>query len=382
MRLAVIADTHIDQHSRLGECERLLDCIHAECERRKVDGIIHTGDVFERKSTPLERRVAASWVQRMAGIAPFVIVKGNHDADEDLPLLARLESDFPIIVVETVAVVEIAGAQIACMGWPRKSALLAAAGIDSREGGAEVATEALRNVLRGLGEEMRAGPPGPRLLAMHAMVRDSVTSTGQPLVGCDFEIGLEDLALVDAHAYLLGHVHKHQAWRIGSAPCIYPGSSRRSNFGELEDKGFVILDFADDGTLLSWEFVELPATPMHHVDDEWRDGEWLAGAHGLPESCVGTEIRFRYRVRGDQRAAARAAAERWRADWLAEGAITVKLDEQVILEQRTRADVVPAQAPLADKVAAYWAAKKIDPGERRAQLLGKLAQVEEVVRAA
>lgn len=381
MRIAVIADSHYDQHKRFEECIRLHNWIADDCARRGIDLFIHTGDLYERKSTPLERLAAAAWAQKMADQAPGVFVRGNHDALDDLPLLAQLDTANPITVVETAAVVEVAGALVACVAWPRKAELLAASGLDSHEASEGVAADLIRNVLRGLGDEM-ADHDGPKLLAMHAMVRDSVTSTGQPLVGCDFEIGIEDLALARADAYLLGHVHMRQHWLIGTAPCIYPGSPRRTNFGELEAKGYVLLDFDDAGKLVAWEFIEVPATPMLHVDDEWRDGEWLAGAHGLPSTCAGAELRFRYRVPGDQRAAARAAAEKWRDDWMAEGAVSVKLDEQVILEQRTRADAIPPQAPLAEKVAAYWTAKRFEPGERRDALIAKLRLIEEARHAA
>jgi exonuclease SbcD len=109
-------------------------------------------------------------------------------------------------------------------------------------------------------------------------VRGSVTSTGQPLVGCDLEVGLEDLALVQADAYLLGHIHKGQAWEIAGAPCVYPGSPRRTSFGESEAKGYTIVTV--EGHAATTEFVELPTTPMLHFSGLWRDGAMqLEGSH-------------------------------------------------------------------------------------------------------
>jgi len=374
MKVAIIADSHFDQTKRFEETIRLHDWIAEDCRRRGIDLFEHAGDVFERKSTELERLAAFSWFQKMADLAPGVVVRGNHDKLDELPALAKLDGH-PITVVEEAAVVEIAGALIACVAWPRKSALLAATGSDSHEGSEQLAAEAIRNVLRGLGDEMR-GHDGPTMLLAHAMVRDSVTSTGQPLVGCDMEIGLEDLALVGASAYFLGHIHMSQHWLIAGAPCWYPGSPRRTAFGELEAKGYLLATW-EGARLVSVEFIEAPATPMILVDDEWSADEWRAGAHGLPDSCAGAEIRFRYRVASDQRDAAHAAAERCRADWLAEGAICVQVEEQVRLEQRTRADAIPVHATLTEKLEAYWAAKQFDPADRRSALLSKLRQIEE-----
>jgi DNA repair exonuclease SbcCD nuclease subunit len=375
MRVAVVADSHFDQHKRFEECIRMHDWIADDCARRGIDLFIHTGDVYERKSTPLERLAASAWFQKMAALAPGVVIRGNHDAIDDLPLLAKLETDYAITVVETAAVVEIGPALIACVAWPRKAALLAATGTDSHEGGEAFAAESLRNVLRGLGDEL-AAHQGPTMLAMHAMVRDSVTSTGQPLVGCDLEIGLEDLALARAGAYFLGHIHKQQAWRIGAAPCIYPGSPRRTNFGELEDKGYVVAEFSDAGALLSWDFVEVPATPMMHIEATWN-AETASLSTEDDVDCRGAEVRLRYTTPNDCRQAARGDAERRRIELLDDGAVQVQLEECVQLEQRTRADAIPANVPLTDKVQAYWAVKAFEPGDRRAALLAKLQTIEE-----
>ncbi|MGL4808981.1 MAG: metallophosphoesterase family protein [Giesbergeria sp.] len=389
MKVAIIADSHWEEAKRFEECKRLHAWIAEDAKRRGVDLVLHSGDLFEKQSNPRERLAAFSWVQAMAEIAPFVIVRGNHDAVDDLQALALLDSYHPIFVVEKYAVVEVAGALVACVAWPRKASLLAATGAESHGEGEELAAEALRNLFLGIGQELRDAEPGtPTMLLMHAMVRDSVTSTGQPLVGCELEVGLDDLALVGAGAYFLGHVHKGQSWNIAGAWCGYPGSPRRKDFGELEPKGYVVATF-EGGVCVDVEFVEVPATPMVHVDDEWaadpdRGGEpgWLAGAHGLPASCAGCELRFRYRVANDQRVPARAAAEKWRAEWLAEGAISVQLEEVVHIEQRTRADAIAADATLEEKVAAYWKAKGFEPGERLSMLTDKLGQLKEAVHAA
>ncbi len=382
MKVAVIADTHVDQQKRFEETKRLLAWQAADARARGCTSTLHCGDVYERKSTPLERECASGWCQAVTEYGPLVIVRGNHDAVDDLPLLAKLESTWPITVVETAAIVELNGLTVAAVAWPRKAALLAATGSDAHEASEALAAEALRNVLRGLGAEL-ATEKGPTALVMHAMIRDSVTSTGQPLVGCEFEIGIDDLALVGADAYFVGHVHKKQHWQIGEyAPCIYPGSPRRTNFGELEAKGYVVAEWDDvTGALVGWEFVEMPATKMMHIEAEWRaDTASLWTEDDV--DCRGAEVRLRYMVPSDQREAARAEAAKKRDELLDDGALSVQVEERVILEQRTRADAIPAKATLAEKMQAYWAAKHFEPGDRRAALLAKLQTIEESSHAA
>lgn len=375
MKVAVIADSHWDEHSRFAECERLHDAIALDAEQRGVRLVLHAGDVFERKSTPLEREKAFAWFQRMANLAPVFVVRGNHDALDDLPLLERLEAKHGITVVQEARVIHCGGVHVACVAWPRKATLLAAFGSQSLEAGEASAADALRSVFRGLGAQL-ADEPGARLLLMHAMVRGSVTSTGQPLVGCDLEIGLEDLALLDAHAYLLGHIHRSQTWNIGNAPVIYPGSPRRTAFGESEAKGYTLLTI--EGESVTAEFIELPATPMIHVSAAWQAGGFLTDDDQL---VTGAEVRFRYTVASDAREAAAGSAEQIRQAWLNAGAMLVKVEPIVITEQRARAPELAKAVTLDEKLAALWSAKNFEPGDRRVALLDKVHQLEELAHA-
>jgi len=378
MRVAVIADSHFDEHSRFEETIRLHAWIAEDLRVRGVDAVIHTGDVYERKSTPLERQAVASWVRQIADFAPMLIIRGNHDAVDDLPLLARLSTKHPVTVEQEAGVHAVGGVAVAALSWPRKAALLAASGADGKEVGEAIAGDALRSVLRGLGEQL--GMVGPRLFAAHAMVRGSVTSTGQPLVGCDMELGLEDLALVRADAYALGHIHKGQRWDIDGAPVVYPGSPRRTAFGELEPKGYTLLEWTDALAVLE-TFVPVPATEMIQVEATWTDGGF-DGDYKLAAEHEGAEVRFRYRVASDKRDAAKSAAAAWKEELLGFGVASVKVEEVVATEQRARSPEVAAARTLEGKLDAYWASKGFDPAKRRDALLAKAHALEEASHAA
>lgn len=458
LRVAVIADSHFDEGSRFEECVRLHEWIARDVASRGVDVIVHAGDIFERKSTPAERRAVAEWLGCCADIAPVLIVRGNHDAVGDLAIFARLRTKHPVIVEEACGVHVLenracpgcgrlqriegegeagqggvrrcvddgAGAgcgrewrrravAVGAFAWPRKAELLARlraqeARARSRQDTDAVAGEALRLVLQMVGEQL-AAHNGPRLLLAHAMVRGSATSTGQPLVGCDIELGLEDLGLARADLVAIGHVHKGQDWQWAGAPVVYPGSPRRTAFGEVEPKGYVLASFEElDGELAadapadgrrwrlgSWERIEVPATPMLLLEGE-LDGSSLAfgppGARGasLAEGglamagagVAGAEVRLRYAVAGDQREAGRRAAAEVRNRLLEEGAVDVKLEEVVRPSARARAPEIARAVSLPDKLRAFWRARGTTPdAEREARLFSKLAQVEsEVAHAA
>jgi DNA repair exonuclease SbcCD nuclease subunit len=178
------------------------------------------------------------------------------------------------------------------------------------------------------------------------------------------ELGLEDLALAGASLVAIGHIHRGQDWTWDGVPIVYPGSPRRTAFGELEPKGYVIATFAGP-RLVSWERVAVPATPMVLLDDEWSGGEWLAGRHSVDDDVRGAEVRVRYRVAADERDAARAGAERLRADLLARGAVSVKLEERVRATTRARAPEVAEARTLPEQLRAFWAARNIEVSPAR-----------------
>lgn len=374
MKIAIIADSHFDERSRFDECVRVHQWIANDASNRGCSAWLHTGDVYERRSTPAERQAAISWVERMQeSVGSGVIVRGNHDAPIDLWPFGRLETDdmqHTVQAVEEARVVDLNGVRIQCLPWPNRANLLG----NSREQSEQNISNALRDILRGL-----SLPRGetPRILLSHAMVRGSVTSTGQPLVGCDCEIGLEDLALCESDFYALGHIHAHQHWIADGSPVVYPGSPRRTAFGEVEPKGYVVVEF-DGPNLVNWEFVETPCAPMLLVEGEWypaagapTSGVFIYSQLADDVSCA--DIRLRYSVTQEHRQSARAEALAMRDKLLSNGALSVKLEELVSVDTRARAPEIATARTLDDQLNVYWSSQ-VDPPDidQRARLLAKL----------
>jgi len=394
-RVALIGDSHFDEApgGRFAECMRLHDWIAEDLATRDVDLVVHSGDLFERRSTPRERAAAADWLRDVAEVAPVVLVRGNHDAVGDLSIFGRLRTRHPILVEEAAGVHQVAGINVACLAWPRKAELLARMEGAGKEAGEQAAADALRNVIRGLGAQMDE-LEGPRLLLAHAMVRASRVSTGQPLVGCDLEVGLEDIALARADAYLLGHIHLAQDWTVDvddlDAPVIYPGSPRRTAFGETEEKGYVLLELGGQG-VETWSRVPTPATPMLLIEGELVDEDCPESGESFramrvsnnPSSVTGAEIRLRYTVDADEREQAKHEADAWRKSWLGRGAADVKVDPIVRSSTRARVPEITRATSLADKLRTLWKARGEEPAEARGhRLITKAHELEREVRDA
>ncbi len=392
IRIAALADNQRDPNSRVEEHDRVMDFIADECERRDVHLVLHAGDWTERRSTHEDRDYLFHWVQRIAADRPLVTCEGNHEEPEFCQELALVHTINPVHVATTPRMVHGQKASTAMLPWARRGALLAwakAHGLETtREDLNQRTSEFMRDVLRGFATQWPEGIP--RILMAHMIPTGYVTGPDQPpMVGCDFELSVEDLALADADVVVLGHGHRPCEWEFTAAdgrvvPVIMCGSPRRTAYskGEQEPKGFVVLEF-DGRRLVGWERVPTPATPMVLVEARW-DAErgslvFEAGAHWYADTLRGAEARLRYTVDADHRDAARAytaalvteALEKW-------GALEVKLEEQVRPTVRARAPQIAEAVGLDAKLRSMWTVTDPEMGDdRRERLLAKVGEVQE-----
>ena len=397
-----LGDSHFWEGSpRFAECLRIHRWIAEWIAEHKPDLVVHGGDIYERNSDPDARNSGNDWAISVADEAPLLIVRGNHDAPRDLLGYEKLRAKHRIRVVESAGVKHLrtdsgTAIAIAAMAWPRREYVAALCGLSGKETVEQTAQALLRQALTGLGSELREHWSGvPKLFVGHVMVRGSQTSVGSELVGTDMELGLDDLGLVGADAYHLSHVHMHQAFSVGGAPALYPGAPFRSTFGEIEPKGFVVYHH-DGKRITGWEFIETPATPQVLVYAEWSDvtvgtgGEpepagfgWQDLQHETPgEWARGAEVRFRYAVEYDQRAAAKNAERSYVAQLREAGAVSIKVEDRVVQRTRARAPEIGHARTLVEKLEAHWRSSGFDPGDRRESLLRKLGQLEEEDRNA
>jgi len=380
-RVAVVADTHADEASRFDEHERVMSWIANDIAEREVDLVVHGGDAFEReRSSAIERRAVADWCRAVTERAPLVVVRGNHDGDIDIDMLGRLRTKHPVHAFSRPGVVRLGPLAVAAMPWPRSAQLLAALGRDvSHADSGRIAQECLRNVLRGLGAEMRATGLR-RLLVGHFMIDGANTDHDQPVVGGDMAVSVADIALAEAEFVAAGHIHAAtNEWETDHGPVAYPGAPMHRNFGEPgPGKGYIIVDY-EPGEV-RWLRITSPARRMILAEGAWD------GALVPPDSLRhvdGAEVRFRYRVANDQRDLAKAAAAALKADIEARGAVLVKIEEEVEAFVRARAPEIAKAKTLEDKLGALWASRGIELDElRRPRVIDRLHRVEREERAA
>jgi exonuclease SbcD len=352
VKIFALADSHFDERSRFDDCVRVHQAFALDVARERPDIVLHGGDLYDGTTTPRERAAVADWVTEVAEHAPMVIVRGNHDPDGEISMLSRLRTRHPVYAVEGAQVECVAGVTIGCLAWPRRAHLLATVGNMGREEANQVAGTMLRNILRSMDR--------PSILLTHAMIRGSRTSTGQTMVGADFELGVEDLALSQAEVVVAGHIHAAQEWQHGPTTVLYTGSPRAANFGETEAKSYTEIILGDTTTISRRP---LPGRQLVTLDVDYSE------ASPAVENVSGREIRLRYRVPADEREKARTAIEEVAARLLAQGAHSCTTEETVIVANKARAPEVARAVTIVDKIHAYWAARGNMPAAERAERL-------------
>lgn len=368
-------DDHIEEGARFEECCRVHEETVEKVRQRQPDLFLDGGDIFDKASTPNERLFAAKYCKGITEVCPLIITKGNHDKWRELLLLTKLQTRFPIHVVEDARVIIEAGIAVGCVAWPAMASEL------DEEG----SREALRNVLRGLGSDLRLWA-GPRILLGHLQVDRAETGAGQPLIGRGFSVPLGDLALAGADVVVLSHIHKAQHWRLdtgrlGAVDAIYCGSQHRTDWGESENKSVLSISMNVSKAHLSWMREPTSARPMLHVE-----GAYVPDLDTIvvpPADFPGSEkvqdadVRLRYSVPSEFRDRARGIAETLRAHWLDCGAASVKVEAETVTSTRSRAPQVAAAKTLHEKVEALWESRGDRPeAPRDARILGRLGQLE------
>jgi 3',5'-cyclic AMP phosphodiesterase CpdA len=235
------------------------------------------GDLNDARMSIEDRNHLKEQLKVMADRAPVVITPGNHDLPGDLDIFADLKARWPIYVVNTPQVIRVAlatggHASIFAMRYPTKAGLVAqgvAPGSIITEAAAALDGIFL-NAAYQIHEARLAGDYV--LMISHVNVAGSKTSVGQPNIGREIEITPSQLTCFDDRLAI-----------------VYPGSVCRLDWGEIDPKGYVVVDLERGnpfyvglnhihkhqsfGSREGWTFQPIDVPPMYHVEAELtRDG--------------------------------------------------------------------------------------------------------------
>ena len=394
IRLLHFADAHIDianygRHDpETGLPMRVMDFLHAldqivdAAVAEKVDLVIFAGDAYkDRNPQPTFQRAWGERIMRLsqAGI-PTLLLVGNHDVS---PAAGRAHTlhEFSTLSVPHIYVADRLAlwtpeqlglpVQIITVPWVSRSMLV------GRE-------ETLGRTVEGIYQRIEelvvqrvmhfietADPDIPLILTAHASVSGAKYGSERAvMLGHELVLsgGLVNDSKLDYVA--LGHIHKPQVLSGDGShpPIVYPGSIERIDFGEKEDKRFVLAEVGKGDT--HWEFRMLntrrfidpaPITPRteHFMEDILSQ---LPAAEDVADAICRVRLSF---PRDDEPLLdERAILEHFK------NAFDVKIQKHYLTSKRSRlgdAAGVEAMTPL-ELLETYWLSEELDSEELEVML--------------
>lgn len=227
-------------------------------------------------------------------------------------------------------------------------------------------TEALREILRHIAKSWL---DGIKVLGGHLTIRNSMTPSGQTMIGGDIDLSIDDLMLAGADLCPLGHIHLHQVLRAAAPHVSYGGSPQPCNFGELDQKGFSVFSFPDGSAeSLSLERVTFPHKPMVKVELEFTGKKFSGGTWewftnqfesdtAMEMECAGREVKCVYTI---PREIAASVDDAYIRVFFGEHGISLAAVERIIkTESRERIEGIAAMQTTAQQYEAVCKARSV-----------------------
>lgn len=402
IRIAHFSDLHYGPKN-LVEADR---CFAAAIDRAialGADAAVVSGDTTDHGldlHAPAVGRLAAQ-LRRLTDRCPVLMLQGtfSHEPPGTLSVFRLLSGRYPLHVAERIEQVALTaqGQWRPSNGWafevlpagtralfsclPTVNKAVVAATVGAAEA-AQAVGEYLALLLRGYAPIHRlARAQGvPTIGVSHGTVFGSLSEHGVPMAGFDHEFTTGALFGAEAQAFMLGHIHRHQAWEMDGAAgrqCIaYAGSIGRFHYGEEGDKGLLWWEVGADQARCTLE--PTPARRTVDIVFEGRPDLDALRAAVAQQDIAGAFVRVRWTVADEDRHQVDRAA----IGQLLAGAAETKLVGRIVPVARTRATGISQLPSLADKVRMWAKVNGIEPDGLLACLQAAACQAPEAIAEA
>ena len=266
-KIAHIADIHFRGYKRHDEYRQVMEQFFIICRNEAIDAFIVAGDIVHSKTqniTPELIEILTWWFNGMAEIAPVHVTLGNHDGL--LTNLSRQDTISPIVAALNNSKVHM-----------------------YKDSG-------IYSILNDAADLCVFSPfdePGWDFVKSYQHHNDkfSIAVFHGPVTGClsdsDWAIdnGTDTNIFKSFDFTMLGDIHKRQDLDL-AGKIAYPGSMIQQNFGEENNKGFLIWEI-ESANKWSKKFIPL-AQVKPFVTLDWRGelGLTLADIDNLVWQCV------------------------------------------------------------------------------------------------
>ncbi|MDR3368861.1 metallophosphatase family protein [Rhodoferax sp.] len=378
IRMAQFSDLHYSTKN-LVEADRCFSHAVDRAIHLKVDAAVVSGDSTDHAldlHSPAAEHLARN-IRRLAEHCPVLMLQGtfSHEPPGTLSLFRLLGGRYPVYVADRIEQVGLTtqGRWVASKAWcftslpaglralfscvpaVNKAVVAATVGASSA---AQAVGEHLAWLLRGFAASNQlAHRQGLATIGVsHGTVFGCISEHGVPMAAFDHEFTTGALFGAQAQAFMLGHIHRHQAWENQATAlqgrarpqCIaYPGSIGRFHYGEEGDKGFLLWEIGTNEVRFTLE--RTPARRAIDIVFEGKPDLEVLREVVQREDIAGAFVRLRWTVADEDRHEVNRAA----IQKLLQGATEIKLEGRIVPVVRTRAAGISQLASLADKVRAW-----------------------------
>lgn len=386
IRIAHFSDLHYSTKNLI-EADRCFSHAVDRTIALKVDAAVVSGDSTDHAldlHSPAVERLARN-IRRLADHCPVLMLQGtfSHEPPGTLSMFRLLGGRYPVHVADRIGQVGLTAdghwvasedwhfttlfnglrALFSCVPTVNKAVVAATVGASSA---AEAVGEHLALLLRGFAASNHAARALslPTIGVSHGTVFGCISEHGVPMAGFDHEFTTGALFAAEAQAFMLGHIHRHQAWerqptafddRAGHQCIAYPGSIGCFHYGEEGDKGFLLWEIAADKVRFTLE----PTPARRTLDIVFEGKPDLDVLHEAVEreGIAGVFVRVRWTIADEDRHEVDRAA----MQALLAGAAEAKLEGRIVPVVRTRAAGISQLASLADKVRGWATSHEAKP---------------------
>jgi exonuclease SbcD len=380
MRIAHFADLHYGTKN-LDEADRCFSTAVDCAMTRQVDVAIISGDASDHGlelHEPATVRLLMQ-VRRLADHCPVLMLQGTflHEPLGMLAIFRLLGARYPVHVADCIQQVALtdkgwhastgwrfnevpAGARLLVSCVPTVNKAMVAAVVGATEA-AQATGEHLAALLAGFAPiNLSARSLGiPTVGVSHGTVFGSISEHGVPMASYDHEFTTGTLFAAQTQAFMLGHIHRHQAWTqettTGRQCIAYAGSIGRFHYGEEGEKGFLLWTVSANHAEYTLE-----PTPARRTLDIVFEGK--PDLEALREAVAaheinGADVRVRWTVAEEDR----QAVDRGAISRLLAGAAHIKWEGRIVPVTRARAPGITQLGTLADKVRKWAQLTGVDP---------------------
>lgn len=374
--IAHFSDLHYADDT-LAEVDRCFGHAVDEAVRHGAEVAIITGDSTDHALPAHSPALAAlaRQIRRLADHCPVLMLQGtySHEPPGMLRLFSLLGGRYPVHVADRIEQVALMddGTWLASTGWrfdtiPAGARLLCSciptlnkAALAATVGAGDAACamgEHLAMLLAGLAPMHDAARARgiPTVGLSHGTVHGCTTEHGVPMAGLDHEFTTGALFSARASAFLLGHIHMHQCWRIKGQVIAYPGSIGRLHYGEQGEKGFLLWHADADGA--GNVFIPTPARRTHELTFDGPPDLAVLADFARQNDLPGAWVRVRWCVPEE-------AAHQVDRDAIATtlaGAAGIKLEGRVLPVSRSRAAGIARATNLHAQLQVWAAATSVE----------------------